>query len=119
MELNERQRKILEGKICPYCGRETKLVDAEKIVKSQDVTINKVTYNDDGNFSVHANVKGNPEDYHTYISAKDGEIIAYAISEHIEFAGVHSGDATIQFPPQKLYVETARRIKKISKQIAK
>lgn len=51
--------------------------------------------------------------------AKNGEIIAYAISEHIEFAGVHSGDATIQFPPQKLYVETARRIKKISKQIAK
>ena len=51
--------------------------------------------------------------------AKDGEIIAYAISEHIEFAGVHSGDATIQFPPHKLYVETARRIKKISKQIAK
>lgn len=51
--------------------------------------------------------------------AKDGEIMAYAISEHIEFAGVHSGDATIQFPPQKLYVETARRIKKISKQIAK
>ena len=51
--------------------------------------------------------------------AKDGEIIAYAISEHIVFAGVHSGDATIQFPPQKLYVETARRIKKISKQIAK
>ena len=51
--------------------------------------------------------------------AKDGEIIAYAISEHIEFAGVHSGDATIQSPPQKLYVETARRIKKISKQIAK
>ena len=51
--------------------------------------------------------------------AKDGEIIAYAISEHIEYAGVHSGDATIQFPPQKLYVETARRIKKISKQIAK
>ena len=45
--------------------------------------------------------------------AKDGEIIAYAISEHVEFAGVHSGDATIQFPPQKLYVETARRIKKI------
>ncbi len=51
--------------------------------------------------------------------ARDGEIIAYAISEHIEYAGVHSGDATIQFPPQKLYVETARRIKKISKQIAK
>ena len=51
--------------------------------------------------------------------ARNGEIIAYAISEHIEFAGVHSGDATIQFPPQKLYVETARRIKKISKQIAK
>lgn len=51
--------------------------------------------------------------------ARDGEIIAYAISEHVEFAGVHSGDATIQFPPQKLYVETARRIKKISKQIAK
>ncbi len=51
--------------------------------------------------------------------AKDGEIIAYAISEHVEFAGVHSGDATIQLPPQKLDVETARRIKKISKQIAK
>ncbi|HRF84995.1 MAG TPA: carbamoyl-phosphate synthase (glutamine-hydrolyzing) large subunit [Alloprevotella sp.] len=51
--------------------------------------------------------------------ARNGEIIAYAISEHIEFAGVHSGDATIQFPPQKLYVETVRRIKKISKQIAK
>ena len=51
--------------------------------------------------------------------AKDGEIMAYAISEHIEFAGVHSGDATIQFPPQKLYVETVRRIKRISRQIAK
>ena len=51
--------------------------------------------------------------------AQNGEIIAYAISEHIEFAGVHSGDATIQFPPQKLYVETVRRIKKISRQIAK
>ena len=51
--------------------------------------------------------------------AKDGEIIAYAISEHVEFAGVHSGDATIQFPAQKLYVETVRRIKKISGQIAR
>lgn len=51
--------------------------------------------------------------------AQNGEIIMYAISEHIEFAGVHSGDATIQFPAQKLYVETVRRIKKISKQIAK
>ncbi len=51
--------------------------------------------------------------------ARDGEIIAYAISEHIEFAGVHSGDATIQFPPQKLYVETVKRIKRISRQIAK
>ncbi len=51
--------------------------------------------------------------------AKDGEILAYAISEHIEFAGVHSGDATIQFPPQKLYVETVRRIKRISRQISK
>ena len=50
--------------------------------------------------------------------ADRGEIIAYAISEHIEFAGVHSGDATIQFPPQKLYVETARRIKKIARKIA-
>ena len=48
-----------------------------------------------------------------------GDILAYAISEHIEFAGVHSGDATIQFPPQKLYVETMRRIKRISRQIAK
>ena len=51
--------------------------------------------------------------------ADKGEIIMYAISEHIEFAGVHSGDATIQFPAQKLYVETVRRIKRISKQIAK
>ena len=51
--------------------------------------------------------------------ADRGEIIAYAISEHIEFAGVHSGDATIQFPPQKLYVETVRRIKNISRRIAK
>mgnify|MGYP002748956597 FL=1 len=51
--------------------------------------------------------------------AQNGEIKAYAISEHIEYAGVHSGDATIQFPPQKLYVETMRRIKKISAKIAK
>ena len=51
--------------------------------------------------------------------AQDGEIVAYAISEHIEFAGVHSGDATIQFPPQKLYIETVRRIKRISRKIAK
>ena len=50
--------------------------------------------------------------------ADHGEVIAYAISEHIEFAGVHSGDATIQFPPQKLYIETVRRIKKIAKKIA-
>ena len=50
--------------------------------------------------------------------AKNGEILAYAISEHIEFAGVHSGDATIQFPPQKLYVETVRRIKRVSREIA-
>ena len=51
--------------------------------------------------------------------ARNGEILAYAISEHIEFAGVHSGDATIQFPPQKIYVETVRRIKRVSRQIAK
>lgn len=51
--------------------------------------------------------------------AKNGEIIVYAISEHVEFAGVHSGDATIQFPPQKIYVETVRRIKRISREIAK
>ena len=50
--------------------------------------------------------------------ARNGEIMAYAISEHIEFAGVHSGDATIQFPPQKIYVETVRRIKRVSRQIA-
>ena len=50
--------------------------------------------------------------------ARNGEIMAYAISEHIDFAGVHSGDATIQFPPQKLYVETVRRIKRVSRQIA-
>ncbi|MDE6391099.1 MAG: ATP-grasp domain-containing protein, partial [Duncaniella sp.] len=51
--------------------------------------------------------------------ADKGEIIAYAISEHIEYAGVHSGDATIQFPPQKLYVETMRRLRKVGRQIAK
>jgi carbamoyl-phosphate synthase large subunit len=51
--------------------------------------------------------------------AKNGEVIAYAISEHIEFAGVHSGDATIVFPPQKLYVETIRRVKRITREIAK
>ena len=51
--------------------------------------------------------------------AQNGEIVEYAISEHIEFAGVHSGDATIQFPPQKLYVETVRRIKRISREIAR
>lgn len=50
--------------------------------------------------------------------ARNGDIIAYAISEHIEFAGVHSGDATIQFPPQKLYCETVRRIKRVSRMIA-
>ena len=53
------------------------------------------------------------------VVANKGEIIAYAISEHIEFAGVHSGDATIVFPPQKIYFETARRIKRIAKNIAK
>ncbi len=51
--------------------------------------------------------------------AREGEIIAYAISEHVEFAGVHSGDATIVFPPQKLYFETVRRIKRISRQISR
>jgi len=51
--------------------------------------------------------------------AREGEIMAYAISEHVEFAGVHSGDATIVFPPQKIYFETVRRIKRISRQIAK
>lgn len=51
--------------------------------------------------------------------AKDGEVLIYAISEHVEFAGVHSGDATIVFPAQKLYIETVRRIKKIARQIAK
>ena len=50
--------------------------------------------------------------------ASKGEVMAYAISEHIEFAGVHSGDATLEFPPQKLYVETVRRIKRISREIA-
>ncbi len=51
--------------------------------------------------------------------AKDGEIISYALSEHIEFAGVHSGDATMVFPPQKIYFETVRRIKRISRDIAR
>ncbi|MBP5582538.1 MAG: carbamoyl-phosphate synthase (glutamine-hydrolyzing) large subunit, partial [Bacteroidales bacterium] len=51
--------------------------------------------------------------------AQNGEVLSYAISEHVEFAGVHSGDATMTFPPQKLYLETVRRIKKISRAIAK
>ena len=51
--------------------------------------------------------------------AQNGEILAYAISEHVEFAGVHSGDATLVFPPQKIYLETIRRIKRVSKDIAK
>ena len=51
--------------------------------------------------------------------AKDGEVVEYAISEHVEFAGVHSGDATLVFPAQNIYFETMRRVKKISKQIAK
>ncbi|SHF28570.1 carbamoyl-phosphate synthase large subunit [Mariniphaga anaerophila] len=51
--------------------------------------------------------------------ARNGELVAYAISEHVEFAGVHSGDATIVFPPQKLYIETIRRVKKIARQMAK
>lgn len=51
--------------------------------------------------------------------ANKGEIVTYAISEHVEFAGVHSGDATIQFPPQRLYVETARKVKKVARKIAK
>ena len=51
--------------------------------------------------------------------AKEGEIVEYAISEHVEFAGVHSGDATLVFPAQKIYFETMRRIKKISRQIAR
>jgi len=51
--------------------------------------------------------------------AKDGDMVVYAISEHVEFAGVHSGDATIQFPPQKIYIETVRRIKRVAKDIAK
>jgi len=51
--------------------------------------------------------------------AQNGDLVVYAISEHVEFAGVHSGDATIQFPPQKIYIETVRRIKHIARQIAK
>ena len=50
--------------------------------------------------------------------ADNGEIVIYAISEHVENAGVHSGDATIVLPPQKLYLETVRRVKKIAKEIA-
>ena len=51
--------------------------------------------------------------------AKNGEMLIYAISEHVEFAGVHSGDATMVFPPQKMYVETMRRIKKIAREVAR
>ncbi len=51
--------------------------------------------------------------------AQNGEIVEYAISEHIEYAGVHSGDATLVFPAQHIYFATARQIKKISRKIAK
>jgi carbamoyl-phosphate synthase large subunit len=51
--------------------------------------------------------------------AKDGEVLIYAISEHVEYAGVHSGDATMVFPAQKMYVETMRRVKKIAREIAR
>jgi carbamoyl-phosphate synthase large subunit len=51
--------------------------------------------------------------------AQNGEVVEYAISEHIEYAGVHSGDATLVFPAQQIYFSTARQIKRISRQIAK
>ena len=99
---------VLSGAAMNVCSNESELRKflqlAANVSKDHPVVISK--------FIEHA------KEIEMDAVAKNGEILAYAISEHIEFAGVHSGDATIQFPPQKLYVETVRRIKRVSREIA-
>lgn len=100
---------VLSGAAMNVCSNEEELVRflkvAANVSKKHPVVISR--------FIEHA------KEVEMDAVAENGEIVAYAISEHIEFAGVHSGDATIQFPAQKLYIETLRRIKRISRKIAK
>ena len=100
---------VLSGAAMNVCSNDNELVDflklAAEVSQKHPVVVTEFIQN--------------AQEVEMDAVARDGEIIVYAISEHIEFAGVHSGDATIQFPPQKLYVETVRRIKKIAGQIAR
>ncbi len=100
---------VLSGAAMNVCSNEQQLYKflqlAAKVSKEHPVVISKFMTN--------------TKEVEMDAVARNGEIIAYAISEHVEFAGVHSGDATIMFPAQKLYVETVRRIKRISGQIAR
>uniref|UniRef100_A0AB33J555 Carbamoyl-phosphate synthase (Glutamine-hydrolyzing) large subunit n=1 Tax=Prevotella sp. GTC17254 TaxID=3236794 RepID=A0AB33J555_9BACT len=100
---------VLSGAAMNICSNEEELVKflqlAANVSEDHPVVVSK--------FIEHA------KEIEMDAVARNGEILAYAISEHVEFAGVHSGDATIAFPPQKLYVETVRRIKHVSRQIAK
>ena len=100
---------VLSGAAMNVCSNQTELVQflelAANVSKKHPVVISQF-------------IEGAKE-VEVDAVADNGEVVMYAISEHIEFAGVHSGDATIQFPPQKLYVETVRRVKKVAKQIAK
>jgi len=99
---------VLSGAAMNVCSNDAELVEflklASEVSKKHPVVVSS--------FIQHA------KEIEFDAVASNGEVLAYAISEHIEYAGVHSGDATIQFPPQKLYVETARRIKKIARKIA-
>ena len=100
---------VLSGAAMNVCSNDNELVDflklAAEVSQKHPVVVTEFVQN--------------AQEVEMDAVARDGEVIVYAISEHIEFAGVHSGDATIQFPPQKLYVETVRRIKKIAGQIAR
>ncbi len=100
---------VLSGAAMNVCSNEEELVKflqlAANVSEDHPVVVSK--------FIEHA------KEIEMDAVARNGEILAYAISEHVEFAGVHSGDATIAFPPQKLYVETVRRVKHVSRQIAK
>ncbi|MBO6069234.1 MAG: carbamoyl-phosphate synthase (glutamine-hydrolyzing) large subunit [Bacteroidales bacterium] len=99
---------VLSGAAMNVCSNDSELIEflklASEVSKKHPVVVSS--------FIQHA------KEIEFDAVASKGEVLAYAISEHIEYAGVHSGDATIQFPPQKLYVETARRIKKIARKIA-
>ena len=100
---------VLSGAAMNVCSNDNELVDflklAAEVSQKHPVVVSEFIQN--------------AQEIEMDAVARDGEVIVYAISEHVEYAGVHSGDATIQFPPQKLYVETVRRIKKITGQIAK